>query len=515
MKSIRHVLFISVDQWRGDCLSILGHPQVKTPQIDRLASEGLLARRHFAQAAPCGPSRASLLTGLYPMNHRSVTNGTPLDRRHTNIALEVRRAGYDPILFGYTDTSADPRGLSLQDPTLRDYSGILPGFREGFSYDHEVNLSWLAALRRHGYTLPEEGYDAYLPAPGTPAPEGFGSTAAPPRYRAEHSDSAFTTDRVIDYLQGRGQEPWFVHAVYFRPHPPLHVPPPYNTLYSPAAVPAPRRLPTLAQQRRQHPFLDYWLDHQSRPGYFAGYPDCVVTASSFEQRQLRASYYGLITEADHQIGRLLDFLRRSPGWDETLVIVTSDHGEQLGDQWCWGKGGYFDASYHVPLILRIPGQPQWQGQVWDTFTESVDLLPTILEALGLPLPAALDGRSLQAQIRDPALRRSMVHWEYDFRDPARRKAEQALGLASEDCTLNVVRDHRFKLVHFTGLPPLLFDLVQDPGETTNLAGDPSWQPVLLELTQRLLSLRMRHADRSLTGVRILPEGLQGDVSRLR
>ena len=103
-----NVLFICADQWRADCISALGHPNVKTPNLDALVKDGMLFRNHFGQCTPCGPSRTSLLTGLYLMNHRSGRNGTPLDSRHTNIALEARKAGYDPALFGYTDTTPDP-----------------------------------------------------------------------------------------------------------------------------------------------------------------------------------------------------------------------------------------------------------------------------------------------------------------------------------------------------------------------------------------------------------------------
>ena len=95
------------------------HPVVRTPNLDALAADGVLFRRHFANAAPCGPSRASLHTGMYLQNHRSGTNGTPLDARHTNWAKEAAALGYDPVLFGYTDTSQDPRDLDADDPWLK------------------------------------------------------------------------------------------------------------------------------------------------------------------------------------------------------------------------------------------------------------------------------------------------------------------------------------------------------------------------------------------------------------
>jgi len=95
-----NILFITADQWRAECLSQLGHPVVKTPHLDGLAGEGVTFLNHFANAVPCGPSRTSLHTGMYLQNHRSGTNGTPLDARHTNWALEAKKAGYDPVLFG-------------------------------------------------------------------------------------------------------------------------------------------------------------------------------------------------------------------------------------------------------------------------------------------------------------------------------------------------------------------------------------------------------------------------------
>ncbi len=126
--SALNVLFVTADQWRGDCLGAAGHPVVRTPNLDRLAAGGVSFRRHYASASPCGPSRASLYTGMYLMNHRSVLNGTPLDARHTNVALVARGLGYEPALFGYTDSSVDPRTVAPDDPRLRSYEGVLPGF---------------------------------------------------------------------------------------------------------------------------------------------------------------------------------------------------------------------------------------------------------------------------------------------------------------------------------------------------------------------------------------------------
>ena len=148
-----NVLFVTADQWRGDSLSCAGHPVVRTPNLDRIAASGTRFARHYAQAAPCGPSRASLYTGMYLMNHRSATNGTPLDSRYTNIALEARKLGYRPALFGYTDTSIDPRTVPPDDERLRRYEGVLPGFDPVCHLPEGNPTAWLAWLAEQGYEL--------------------------------------------------------------------------------------------------------------------------------------------------------------------------------------------------------------------------------------------------------------------------------------------------------------------------------------------------------------------------
>jgi arylsulfatase A-like enzyme len=127
-----NILLVTLDQFRGDCLSVAGHPIVRTPNLDRLAVEGVRLARHYSQAAPCSPGRACLYTGTYQLNNRVVANGTPLDARFDNLAFAARRAGFAPTLFGYTDQSVDPRDASgPDDPRLSSYEGVLPGFDVG------------------------------------------------------------------------------------------------------------------------------------------------------------------------------------------------------------------------------------------------------------------------------------------------------------------------------------------------------------------------------------------------
>jgi arylsulfatase A-like enzyme len=488
-----NVLYITVDQWRGDCLSAVGHPVVKTPNLDRLAADGVLFRRHYAQAAPCGPSRASLHTGAYLMNHRSVLNGTPLDARFTNVALEARAVGYDPVLFGYTDASPDPRVLAPDDPRLLTYEGVLPGFRAVLDLPEHLE-PWGVWLREQGYDVPDDVREIYEPVSDAPG--------APVRYAAEHTEAAFLTGEVLRYVDEQQAEPWFVHAAYIRPHPPWVAPAPYHEMYDPDTVPPPVRHATFEEEGAAHPLLAGVVLIPGLRG-----PD-----DEAGLRQLRATYYGMMSEVDAQVGRLVDGLRERGMWDDTFVVLTSDHGEQMGDHWLTEKLGWFDQSYHVPLIVRDP-RPEsdtTRGRVIDDrFTENVDVMPTILEWIGVDAPVQCDGASLLELLHgdEPEEWRTAVHWEWDFRDPTGRLTQDMFGIGIDECSLAVLRDERGKYVHFTGMAPLFYDLERDPDELVNRATDPAYSATVLDYAQRLLSFRMRNAERTLTGALVTPLGV--------
>lgn len=504
-----NVLFITADQWRADTSGFAGHPLVKTPHLDALAREAVVFDNHFTCATPCGPSRTTMLTGLYPFTHRSVGNGIPLDARFTNIAREVRKGGFDPVLFGYTDTSADPRGRDPDDPVLRTYESVLDGFRLGASINELFKDGWPSALRRRGYAVPDELMDLYLHPGTTGAMERF--STGPAFYRAEDSDTAYLADEIISYLEKSGDGGWFIHASFLRPHPPLIAPEPYNTMYDPGGMAPPVRRTTLEQETAQHPFLGWWHDKADDPVYFESQVN-TMHLNDEDVAAMRAVYYGLLSEVDDNIGRIIKALKATGAYDDTLIIVTSDHGEQLGDHWLWGKGGYFDASYRIPLMIRDPAAPVHAGSHVAEFTENIDVAPSILEWLGLPVPHMWDGCSLMGIVHGerPAKWRDHVFWEYDFRDIETFNAESALGLQPDQCTLNVYRDRHYKYVHFSSLPPLLFDLRSDPDEFENIADRPDMATTVAEYAGKLLSHRMLHAERTLTGHKLTASGVIRD-----
>ena len=366
-----NILFITADQWRGDCLSALGHPFVQTPTLDALAADGVLFERHYANCAPCAPSRATLHTGLYQKNHRVCGNGTPLDRRHTNWALELRKAGYDPQLIGYTDQTPDPRTTHAADPVLRNYEGLLPGLFPIAMWGEDPG-PWADHLRRNGFPVPTPAALVLLARPDGPDWEDGAPHPKPASYSKELSDTAFAVDTAIQFIH-RAQGPWALHLSLLRPHPPWIAPEPYNRLFDPADMPAPIRLDDGDAEGSLHP----WLAHQlSRLAYRA-------SSNHKKQQRFKAVYYALMREVDDQLAKLLKTLQEIGQDENTVIVFTSDHGEQMGDHWLLGKGGFHEASYHVPLIIKDPRTPATQrGKKIKVFTEHVDIAPTLLDSAG-------------------------------------------------------------------------------------------------------------------------------------
>lgn len=507
-----NVLYLTVDQWRGDCLSAAGHPLVRTPTLDALAARGVRFAHHWANTAPCGPSRTTLHTGMYAQNHRSVLNGTPLDPRFSNLALEARRAGYAPTLFGYTDTSLDPRTVAPDDPRLSSYEGVMTGFAVAVTDPSETAgpLRWARWLTEQGVDVPSDPRELYLPDLDHPGADAHSEWWAPARFGPEQTETAFMVEQIIDWFVERDEgDPWFVHASFIRPHPPYRNPVGYHDIFKAEDVPGFRGHVRREAEAASHPLA---AGAMQMPGVAA-------PVEEGDRRQLRATYYGMMTEVDDQLGRLLAWLGDQGLMDDTLVVLTSDHGDQMGDHWLVEKLGFWDESYHVPLIVCDP-RPEAddrRGTAVTAPTEHVDVLPTLCRWMGVEPPLQCDGRALQPFLHDdpgptgPEGWRDTVHWEWDFRNPWLHAAEAMLGVPMEQCCLNVGRSDRWKCVQFATdpevMPPLLFDLHADPEQVDDLAADPAHATVMAERTGELLRWRMRHDERTLSGHMLTPEGL--------
>jgi arylsulfatase A-like enzyme len=506
--AIKNVLLIIADQWRGDFFSpATGATFLKLPNLTALSAEGVTFKNHFAQASPCAPSRASLYTGRYMMNHRVVQHGTPWSHHLGTLPQELRRANYRPAFVGYTSTFPDPRSRPPNDPGFFGPPHVLDGFDVLRTKDPEFE-NYRAYLSRRGYEFSDDTFGFWAPPDGA---TGVHTRTASP-IKAAHTDTAWFVDAALDYLAGRRGRPWFLHLGTWRAHPPFIASEPFNSLYDPDEMPPPVRAGTVEEEARQHPLHAYYLSEVKRRDYFVNGEGLAAGMKEAEVRSVRATYCALLSEVDHHLGRVFAELKRSGAWDETLILFTSDHGEMLGDHYLLGKTGYFDRIYHVPLVVRDPrsGADVTRGMVREEFTEAVDLLPTILDWLGQPTPRWCDGKSLLPLARAaerPVGWRTSAHFEYDFRDVVSGRSQDALSIAMDECSLSAIRDEQYKYVHFGNLPPLLFDVAGDPDEQNNLAGDPGYRDVMLDYAQRMLSFRLNHADRQLTGFSASNKGL--------
>ncbi len=492
-----NVLFIVLDQLRADVIDGALGEFVALPNLRRLQEQATTFSNHFTVTVPCGPARASLLTGMYAMNHRAIRNGTPLARHHATVATEARKAGYEPLLFGYSDITADPGDHDASDPALASYEGVAPGFRELVEMRQESGVEWPAYLRAQGYRLPQQGtdraIDIYKPAAAGGAEPAINDPAL---YAARHSDTAYLTDRTIEALEIRRHASWFAHVTYIRPHPPLVAPAPYHRMVDPNRLPAPETACP------DHSFLDAWHSGPSNGGLFWGFDGKCAALTQRQVAELRAVYLGLAAEVDFHIGRLLDWLDATGQRDNTLVIVTADHGEMLGDHGLWGKDSVFDAAYRVPLIVRDPLRKKIAGKRVDAITELVDVAPTVLDWIGVAAPAGMDGLSLLPWLAgERRTWRDAAFAEIDLSHPQRpTRFQRHWKLGEHHCNAAILREARWKYVHFNGeIAPMLFDLGSDPDETTNLADDKRHGGEIARLARRMLDRRMARADRRLTG----------------
>ncbi len=463
-----NILLITLDQFRGDCLSIANHPVVRTPHLDRLCENGMRFSRHYSQSSPCGPGRASLYTGMYQMNHRVVANGTPLNDNFDNIARIGLRAGYESTLFGYTDQAIDPRVSSgPQDPWLSDYEAVLPGFTCALDLrtGQAPWVEWLVA----------KGFDSRK--------TGIQFLATEHERPVELSVSTFTTNHVIDWL-GEQSDSWFAHVSYIRPHPPYSAAGHFSTMYSPDAVGQP-----IERAEKVHPFHETMLS----------LPQTAAPTDVAELAHMRSQYFGMISEVDAQVGRIIEELIRLDQWDSTVIVVTADHAELLGDHGLKEKVGYWETSQHIPCIVRDPRHADMHGTVVDRFTESIDIVPTLCDVMDQEIPSQCDGLPLTKFLagEEPPWWRESAHWEYDWRFalipfgidqwPWRRTlAKQNLAVQRCDTTA---------YVQFGDGTYVCFDLASDPTWRTEIV-DPV---VIAQEAQKMLVWRMQHMNREHTG----------------
>ncbi|MCB1364193.1 MAG: sulfatase-like hydrolase/transferase [Rhodobacteraceae bacterium] len=501
----KNILFIMFDQLRWDYLSCSGHPHLHTPHIDRLAERGVRFSRAYIQSPICGSSRMSTYTGRYVHSHGASWNNIPLKVGEMTMGDHLRRAGMGCWLVGKTHMRADAEGmerLGLEPDSVigarlaecgfdvfeRD-DGMLPEGPDG-SYDPDGAKEYNKYLRAKGYDSDNPWHDfanSGLDGDGNVL-SGWFLKHAPEAANIDEYDSEtpYLTRRGIAFME-QAEGPWCCHLSYIKPHWPYIVPEPYASMYGPEHV-----LPVVrsdSERQNAHPVLKAFMDTK--------------IGQTFSRQDVREAvipaYMGLIKQIDDQMGVLFNWLEDTGRDRDTMIVLTSDHGDFLGDHWMGEKTFFQDASTKVPLIVYDPSPEAdaTRGTVCDALVESIDLVPTFIEVAGGQVPGHIvEGESLLPILHGQAsdTRRSHVICEYDY---SGSPVAAALNADVRDAVMFMIADKTWKLIHCEGgFRPLLFDLVNDPGELTDLGASAEHEDTIAHLYDRLFAWARRPSQRT-------------------
>jgi arylsulfatase A-like enzyme len=501
----KNILFIMFDQLRWDYLSCYGHPHLHTPNIDRLAAMGVRFDRAYIQSPICGSSRMSTYTGRYVHSHGASWNNIPLKVGELTMGDHLRKAGMGCWLVGKTHMKADAEGmarLGLEPDSVIGARVAECGFdvferddgmrAEGIDgrYDEKGALKYNAYLRDRGYEGDNPWHDyanSGIDDAGNVLSGWFLKNSAEPANIAEaDSETPYMTRRGMEFI-AQAEAPWLCHLSYIKPHWPYIVPAPYHGMYGRQHI-----LPVVrsdAEFQNAHPVLKGFM---SNP-----------VGKAFSRQEVRdaviPAYMGLIKQCDDQMGVLFDWLEKTGRMQETMIIVTSDHGDFLGDHWMGEKTFFHDTSTRVPLIIYDPSEAAdaTRGSVCDDLVECIDLLPTFLDvAGGEPAGHILEGKSLLPLLHgDPGARgKDYVICEYDY---SGSPLAGNLGVGVRDAVMFMVATRDWKLIHCEGgFDPILFDLKNDPQELVDLGASPEHEEVIADLYQRLFEWARRPSQRT-------------------
>jgi arylsulfatase len=470
-----NILWICSDQQRFDSLGCYGNPFVHTPNLDRLAAEGVRFSHAYCQSPVCTPSRASFLTGRYPRSTRTRQNGQNIPADEVLVTRLLANAGYTGGLAGKLHlAAANPAAAPVTEQRIDD------GYAE-FYWSHTPLPSKYTTTSAAGAESPWQG-DAYTPwlrqkgRRYTRAPfrgSSYVQTSVP----AEDHQTTWCAEMAADFIERRAGDgtPWFFSVNPFDPHHPFDPPEEYLAPYLARLdeIPLPNYLP--GELESKPPFQQ--IDHGQAYNTPGQYPYDEMSAA--DHRLLRAAYWAMCDLLDASVGQMLDALDRTGQRQNTLIIYMSDHGEMLGDHGIYLKGPYFyEPAIRVPLIIAGPGIIA--GQVSPALVELVDLAPTLLDAVGQERHPAMQGKSLWPLLTGSAPlapHREDIYCEYYNAMPWHRGPE---------AHLTMVRNQRYKLVVAHGLHiGELYDLEADPAETINQWNNPDLAPIKSDLLLRL------------------------------
>ncbi len=465
--------------YAADALGCYGNECIDTRNIDALAARGVRFTRMFAAYPVCAPNRGSIATGRYPTIHGLRANGMRLPKSELTMMDVLRENGYrtygaGKMHFGPqwqfpADGSAikDPDPSTAYNPQPQPDEFPWYGFDQAaLTEDHRTG-PYADYLAEHGYNVWDELHSASYPQ----------SSTEPSPFPEEHHQTTWITDRALDFVrEERGEQPFFLWVSYVHPHHPFNPPAPYDTLYSADEMPSPvwdaDEVAGWPEAYREK-FFALGSGHEA-----VGLCDM----SDEEFRHIKAVYYGMVTQIDRNVGRILDELRARGELEKTIIVFNADHGEMLGDHRLLFKGTTYDCITNVPLIICRPGEQDPDGEggaVRELFANSTDIMPTLLEMAGIaePEPSPIQGHSLAPAMTDD---------DYHIRDDAFiENPGERRTIRTADALLTW---------HGRNTRGELYDLTTDPNCFVNLWEEPAAAGLKSDLLDLLLARMAQNVD---------------------
>lgn len=434
-----NLLFIMSDEQSGKYTGYAGHPIVKTPHLDALAASGTVFSNAYTNSPICKSARAALSTGRYVHETGHWCNAHPYAGAPGSWMHRLQQAKVPVSSIGKLHFRDDvaPTGFDQQIIPMHAVNGV--GDILGAIRDGEM------PVRHKTRSLAEEigpGESAYT------------------RYDRD------ITEKTIEWLEETApslDQPWVLYVGLVAPHFPLIAPPEFYDLYNPDNMPLPKR--NAPDDPNIHPWLQTLKKSYITDQFFTD-----------ETRRIAiASYFGLCSYLDNNVGKILGALERSGQKGRTRIIYASDHGDNLGARGVWQKNNGYEESVKIPLIMA--GSDIEAAKTVDTPVSLVDLYPTILQATGVSEAAEQPGR--------PG--RSLIDLASKQDDPDRTVFSEYHG-AGASGAMFMLRQNHYKYLHYQGYAPELFDLDKDPEEMIDLASDPAYASVVETFNLQLRSL---------------------------
>lgn len=470
-RSRPNVLFIMTDQHRFDCLGANGNAIIQTPQLDHLAERSANFQYAFVQSPVCVPSRATFFTGRYPHCHKNRVNYTPL--KHDEVLLQklLQDAGYSTGVVGklhlYPPTKQEARRTGFDHVYLHDATGRRDQFSDYVKWRDEHDPNKHIPYRRYADNI-ESGKNPFRAA-----------------IADEFTETSWVGQQSQELLKSMAEEakPFFLFVSFWKPHSPYEVPVPYDSLYDDVEVPLPPPV-TLEDIQRLPPPLQKQILRGRTPHY---------TIDRTRLQWIYRSYYAAVSHVDREVGTLLATLEATGEAGNTIVIFTSDHGDQLLEHGLLEKNVFFESSVRIPFLFSYPGRVR-PGK-YNELIETTDLMSTLCELVGIEEPKHAQGRSFAPLVmgrKGEYKPRDVVFSENIIPEVITtsslnlyyKKGEGVGGVRHPDSKM--VRSHRWKLNYYPDGYGELYDLENDPGETRNLYDDPLHRKVVIELKGRLL-----------------------------